>query len=168
MTGLPPLRRAGRLDAGGGETVLWSVAEGRRGRRWRSLRVGADGRVISNLLLEIDPGGRWARLELAASAGLLTLHPEADGQSAHGNVVTPAGMRHLALGWGSDHRLVVEGEPVAACALARANPPGSGRGLVVTPDLEVRERADVATPAAVGADALPGPSWPLELGEDGS
>lgn len=164
MTGRAWVRRAGRLDAGGGETVLWSVAEGRRGRRWRSLRLDADGRLLSDLLLETDSAGSWTRLELATAAGLLTLHPEHDGHSAHGNVVTATGMRHLALGWGSDHRLVVEGEPVATCALARANPPGAGPGAVVTRDLAVRERAVVqASPADAGADALPGPSWPLEV-----
>lgn len=166
MTGRTWLRRAGRLDAGGGETLLWSVAEGRRGRRWRSLRLAADGAMVADLLLEVDPAGRWARLELATAAGILTLHPEPDGQSIHGNVITPAGLRHLALGWGTDHRLVVEGEPVVACALARANPPGTGPGLVVTRDLVVHDRADVASPPAAAADGLPGPSWPLEVGEE--
>lgn len=145
--------------------MLWSVAEGSRGRRWRSLRLASDGRPASDLLLELDPAGRWARLELATAAGLLTLHPDPDGRSIHGNVVTAAGMRHLALGWGSGHRLVVDGEPVAACALTRANPPGAGVGIVITRDLSVLERADVVPPAAAGADGLPGPSWPLEVGE---
>lgn len=164
MTGPTWLRRAGRLDTAGGETVLWSVAEGQRGRRWRSVRI-AQGAVVVDLLLEVHPDGRWARLELATAAGLLTLHPESDRRSVHGNVVTPAGMRHLALGWGSAHRLVVEGEPVAACALLRANPPGLGPGLVVARDLAIHERVDAETPLAdAGADGLPGPSWPLEDG----
>jgi hypothetical protein len=167
MTGAPaPLRRAGRLDGGAGETILWSVAEGRRGRRWRSLRLDAEGRVASDLLLEVDPAGRWTRLELATAAGLLTLHPEPDGGSVHGNLVAPAGMRHLALRWGSGHRLLVVGEPVAAAALATGAPAGSGRGLVVGRDLVVTERDDVAAPGA-GQDALPGPSWPLERRDPG-
>ena len=82
------LRRAGRLLLGGGETVLWSVAEGRRGRRWRSARRDADGNLVSDLLLELDPVGRWTRLELATTAGILTLHPEPDDTAVHGNVVT--------------------------------------------------------------------------------
>jgi hypothetical protein len=168
MTGSTWLRRAGRLDAGGGETILWSVAEGRRGRRWRSLRRDAAGTVISDLLLEADPGGRWTRLELATAAGILTLHPVPDVHTVHGNVVASAGMRHLALAWGSAHRLVVEGEPVVAHALRRANPPGAGPGLVVRRDLAVHERADLVAVVHGGdSDDLPGPSWPLEVGEAG-
>jgi hypothetical protein len=166
MSDTPPawLRRAGRLDLGGGETVLWSVAEGRRGRRWRSVRRDAAGRLVSGLLLELDPAGRWARLELATAEGMLTLHPTKDGTAADGNVVTAGGMRHLALEWGSDHRLLVAGEPVAAAALRPAMPPGPGAGLLVTPGLEVEWRPDVEVPGA-GAERLPGPSWPLEVGE---
>ncbi len=161
----PWLRRAGCLETGGGETVLWSVAEGGRGRRWRSLRRDAAGVLVADLLLEVDPVGRWTRLELATSGGMLTLHPDPDGRSAHGNVVTPAGMRHLAPPWGSGHRLVVEGEPVAAGALAAANPPGAGPGLVVSTDLAIAARSDVVSPYAGGPDGLPGPSWALEVAD---
>jgi len=160
----PWLRRAGRLDAGGGETVLWSVAEGGRGRRWRSLRLDADGRPRSDLLLEVDPVGRWTRLELATAAGILTLHPEPDERSVHGNVVTPSGVRHLALRWGSGHRLVVDDEPVVGVALAVATPAGAGPGIVVTTGLAVEVRDDIVVPTGT-ADDLPGPSWPLEVGE---
>ena len=161
------LRRAGRLEIGGGETVLWSVAEGRRGRRWRSLRRDAAGSLLADLLLEVDLLGRWVRLELTTAAGILTLHPDPHGRSAHGNVVTAAGMRHLAPPWGSGHRLVVEGEPVAAGALAAANPPGAGPGLVVSPDLAVAARPDVVSPPVGRLDGLPGPSWPLEVTDGG-
>jgi hypothetical protein len=161
----PWLRRAGCLWAGGGETVLWSVAEGRRGRRWRSLRRDAAGSLLADLLLEVDLLGRWARLELTTAAGILTLHPDPDGRSAHGNFVTAAGVRHLARPWGNGHRLVVEGEPVAAGALAAANPLGAGPGLVVSPDLAVTARPDVASPPVGWLDGLPGPSWPLEVAD---
>lgn len=157
-----PLRRAGRLDAVGGETLLWSVAEGRRGRRWRSIRLAPGGHVLSHLLLEVDPGGRWTRLELASPAGLLTLHPAPDGRSVHGNVVTPDGMRHLSVAWGSEHRLAVEGEPVLAAAFHDAARAGPGPGIVVGPDLALVERQDVVVLGRAGS-ALPGPSWPLEI-----
>jgi hypothetical protein len=156
------LRRAGRLDGGGGETLLWSVAEGRRGRRWRSVRCDASGRIVADLLLEVDPAGRWTRLELATEAGLLTLHPGPDGGAVHGNAVTGAGMRHLALPWRSGHRLVVEAEPVAVCALVATNAPAAGPGLLVTSDLEVAARSDLVAPRPARPDGLPGPSWPLE------
>lgn len=157
------LRRAGRLDAGGGETVLWSVAEGRRGRRWRSLRCDAAGAVVIDLLLEVDPGGGWTRLELATAAGMLTLHPEPDGRSVHGNVVTEGGVVPVALPWSPDHRLLLPHEPVAAAALGsdEANPP-SGPAIVVDARLEP-VAAGVETPPHRPPDGLPGPSWPLEV-----
>jgi hypothetical protein len=72
-------------------------------------------------------------------------------------------MRHLVLGWRRDHRLVVEAEPIVACALAAASPPGAGPGLLVAPDLEVVARPHiVAAPRPERPDGLPGPSWPLE------
>lgn len=162
------LRRAGRLDVGGGETVLWSVAEGRRGRRWRSLRLSSRGTVVSDLLLELDPAGLWSRLEISTAAGILTLHPEPDGRSVHGNIVTERGVLPLALPWSPGHRLLVPGEPVAAVALRRSNPPGTGPGLLVTAGLEVHESTDVVAVPDGGAAGLPGPSWPLEVAEDGA
>jgi len=157
------VRRAGRLDAGGGESILWSVAEGRRGRRWRSLRLDAHGGVVSDLLLETDPGGRWARLELATAAGILTLHPEPGDQEAHGNIVTGRGVVPLAFAWSPAHLLVVTGEPVAAAALARtATDTAPGPGLVVGRDLVVEALDAIRAPSDLPGD-LPGPSWPLEV-----
>lgn len=57
---------------------------------------------------------------MATSHGLLTLHPEADERTLHGNVVTPTGIRHLRFDWGPDHDLLVIGSPAcAAVGLAR-------------------------------------------------
>jgi len=157
------LRRAGRRRGRGGETILWSVAEGRRGRRWRSLRRDAAGAVVSDLILEIDPGGRLARLELATAAGILTLHPTSDGRSIHGNVVTERGVVALALPWSPDHRLLLPDEPVAAAALGSdAVNPAPGPGLVVDERLEPRA-IEATTPPARPPDGLPGASWPLEI-----
>ena len=162
MTGSAWLRRAGRLDAGGGETILWSVAEGRRGQRWRSVHLGADGGVVADLLLEVDPAGRWTRLELATAAGLLTLHPEPDGGSVHGNVVTGRGVVPLALPWSARHRLLLPDEPVAAAALgSEEGEPVPAPAIVV--DGRLQPVVVVSTvPPPRPADGLPGPSWPLE------
>ena len=159
------LRRAGRLASGGGETVLWSVAEGRRGRRWRSLRRDTAGSVVADLLLEVDPAGRWTRLELATTTGILTLHPEPDERWVHGNVVTERGVVPLALPWSADHRLLLPGEPVAAAALGsdEANPP-PGPAIVVDRRLEPLEVEAAAMPRRP-PDGLPGASWPLEVDE---
>jgi hypothetical protein len=105
------LRRAGGLDLPGGGTVLWSVAEGRRGRRWRSLRRDRTGHLVADLLLELDAAGRWARLELTTAGGILTLHPEPGMPVARGNV-DPPGSAPSEVGWGSGAPLVVAGDPV--------------------------------------------------------
>ncbi len=161
------LRRAGRLAGGGGETVLWSVAEGRRGRRWRSLRRDAEGAVLTDLLLEVDPAGRWTRLELATALGILTLHPEPDGRSVHGNVVTDRGVVPLAFPWSADHRLLLPEEPIAATALGwDPAEPVPGPGLVVDGRL-APSATEATTPPRRPPGDLPGPSWPLEVDDAG-
>lgn len=114
------VRRAGRGDDASGALVVWSVAEGRRGRRWREVRSTAGGPLLSSLLLETDPDGRVNHTEFGTAAGLLTLHPESDG-TLHGNVVTGAGVEHVAgLRWSPDAVLLVEGSTVAAAAAGYA------------------------------------------------
>jgi hypothetical protein len=92
--------------------MIWSVAEGRRGRRWRAVTT-SDGTIDSDLLIESATSGRPTRLELATNAGLLTLHPEPDEAGLHGNTVTPAGIRHHDLPWSANHVLLVEGSPLS-------------------------------------------------------
>lgn len=142
----PGVRRAGVARLAEDAEVVWSVADGRRGRRWRAV-TRRDGMVASSLLLEIDPDGRPARLELGTAAGLLTLHPEPTGL-LHGNAVTDEGVRHLTLAWSDDHGL--EFEPFAICAAVIAHrlrqtvPAGEGRTapvVVIGPGLDVRETA---------------------------
>ena len=111
------VRRAGRATLADGIEVVWSVADGRRGRRWRALTRHA-GSVGSSLLLEVAPDGRPARLELATATGLLTLHQEPAGR-LHGNAVTDEGVRHLTLAWGDDHELEVEPLAISGAVTAR-------------------------------------------------
>jgi hypothetical protein len=110
--------------------VTWSVADGTRGRRWRSMLVDG-GELVGTLLLETAPDGRLAKLELATAAGLLSLHPE--GEALHGNVVRPGGMDHLALGWTPDDLLLVVGTPTTAAAAARTlvDRVGIGQGQTI-------------------------------------
>jgi hypothetical protein len=112
------IRRAGRARLEDGSELLWSLAEGGRGRRWRATTI-LDGRITHTLLLEIDLAGRPARLELSTEAGMLTLHPARDGRSIHGNVVHGGGVRPLALAWGPDHDLEVVGRPLATAVMLR-------------------------------------------------
>jgi hypothetical protein len=107
------LRVAGTGRSPDGATVTWSVAEGRRGRRWREAVV-RDGAVVHSLLLELDPEGRFAHLELTTPAGLLTLHPEGDG-TIHGNAVAAAGITHVrGLPWEPDDVVLIDGSVVCA------------------------------------------------------
>ena len=142
MTGM--VRRGGQATLADGTEVVWSVADGRRGRRWRSTMT-RDGTLAATMLLEVGADGRPARLELATAAGLLTLHPEPTG-SLHGNAVTADGVRHLAFDWSPEHELEVDGLPigqaVAARRLAASMAVGEGTTVpVVTAglDLSVRE-----------------------------
>lgn len=140
------VRRAGRSMLADGTQVVWSVADGRRGRRWRAVTM-RDGALISALLLEVGVDGRPARLELATDAGLLTLHPEASG-SLHGNTVTVDGVRHLTFAWSVEHELEIDGLPIASAVTARrlAGSTAMGEGktvpvVAVAADLSVREGA---------------------------
>ena len=162
----PPLRRAGRGTAADGSIVTWSMAEGRRGSRWREVQV-ADGGIVSSLLLELAPDGRFAHLELSTTAGLLTLHPEGDG-TLHGNAITADGIRHIvAVPWRPDDLLLVDGSTVARAAAARHGSATSG--VVVASDLSL-DRRPIGLGARVvelDADGLPaitdGESWPMDL-----
>lgn len=107
------VRRGGRAVLPTGELIVWSIADGRRGRRWREVASVA-GTVVQAVLLEADPTGRLVRLEVATAAGLLTLHPDLDNTVLHGNVVTPAGVRHLSF----DRTTVLLDRSPAAMAVA--------------------------------------------------
>jgi hypothetical protein len=104
------VRVGGRAVLPSGEVVVWSVADGRRGRRWREV-TSRDGDILRAVLLETDPAGQVVRLEMATASGLLTLHPERDESVLHGNVVTRDGIRHLTF---REALLFVVGSPAAA------------------------------------------------------
>ncbi len=92
---------------------MWTAAEGSRGTRWReATEIG--GVLARSVLLEVSLADRLTRLELTTAEGLLTLHPEPDEHAIHGNVVGPAGVRHLAFGWSAGHELLLVGSPAAA------------------------------------------------------
>jgi hypothetical protein len=128
-----PLRLGGRAGLDGG-AVVWSVAEGRRGRRWREAVTRDDG-LVRSVLLEVSPAGRPTYLELATPSGLLTLHPDEQERELHGNAVTSGGIRHLRFDWSLDHGLHVVGSTVAAAAalhrLAGLVAVGEGRRIPV-------------------------------------
>jgi hypothetical protein len=179
------MRVGGRGQGADGAAVVWSVAEGSRGRRWREVR-NAGHAVASSLLLETDPAGRFAHLELSTPSGLLTLHPEGDG-TLHGHAIVSDGVEHVAgLAWDADGIALLDGSTVcrlaAVAGLANALAAGASRGqlAVVIPAtlwLEVKpiriERIDATTwrfgaeePFEVDRDGLPilrgGEIWPLE------
>jgi hypothetical protein len=160
-----PVRLAGRGRLADGSTVVWSVSEGRRGRRWREVHRSADGVVITSLLLETDPAGRFAHTELSTAAGLLTLHPEADG-TLHGNVVTDGGLRHVrGLPWTTSSVVLVEGSVIASAAATRILGGSVAHGVRITLELDVVAINETVS-LEVDADGLPvfsdAATWPLE------
>jgi hypothetical protein len=142
------------------------MAEGRRGSRWREVRV-ADGAVVSSLLLELDPGGRFAHLELATAAGLLTLHPEGDG-TLHGNAILGDGVRHIvAVPWQRDDLLLVAGSTIARAAATRRRAVTTGVVVALDLALELRPIGLGDRVVELDTDDLPafadGQTWPLDL-----
>ncbi len=119
MTATPFTRMAGWATLIDGSTITWTVADGRRGRRWREvLTVGPE--VRHSLLLETGPDRRFSHLELARSDGLWTFHPEAD-RTLHGNHVdrSVAGISHVAgIPFEARTVLLVVGSPMSRGAIA--------------------------------------------------
>jgi hypothetical protein len=129
------LRRAGRGRLPDGAHVTWSVADGSRGRRWR-WSLADVGSLVHSGLIELDSKGQFARLELATRHGMLMLHPEPDGVSIHGNVVSAAGVRGLAFAWHAGASLAIAADAFATTILAT----GEGTAtLVVEPRLAIVE-----------------------------
>ncbi|HZM72399.1 MAG TPA: hypothetical protein VFC71_03400 [Candidatus Polarisedimenticolia bacterium] len=123
-------RQAGFCRLADGRTVTWSLADGRRGRRWRTMTTDPNGGLESALLLELAPDGGLSKVELATADGLLSLHPE--GELLHGNVVSAEGVRHVRVGWSDGHVLVIEGSIVTLAAAAiHAAPDGAGESRPV-------------------------------------
>jgi hypothetical protein len=188
------LRRAGHIRLSDGRAATWTVAEGTRGRRWREVVVAGEGTgsgersIVHSLLLEIDPDGRFAHLELSVPAGLLTLHPEGDG-TLHGNAVTERGVEHVrGLRWSAGAIVVIGGSLISRLAalplLATVVPVRSSASvpaLAIASDLrsrafneEVRRGDDGGSwsfgggeSIVVDEDGLPETSgathWPLEV-----
>jgi hypothetical protein len=154
------VRRGGRATTNGGELLIWSEAEGTRGTRWRE-GLQRDGVLVRSLLLEVSATGRPSRLEMTTSAGLLTLHPEADESEVHGNVVGGDGIAHLAFPWSGDHELLILGSPASATITLRR----LGQALVVgaTRTLEVLRIDDELDPrpARWGVERIARHAWHL-------
>ena len=158
-----PIRLGGRVRLDDGTLMVWSVASGRRGRRWQAV-TSRDGRLLESRVLEVDDAGRPARLEIANVSGVLTLHPEPSG-GLHGNVVTPTGVRHVALDWSDAHEIAVDRSPIATSVIAyRLSgfvPVGQGQDVqvaVVTENLEVK-------PGTRRFERISDSSWRIEGGE---
>jgi hypothetical protein len=165
--------------------VTWTVAEGRKGRRWREV-VARGPDVVHSLLLETDPNGRFSHLELARADGLWTFHPEVDG-TLHGNHVgSDTSVEHIAgRPFAPDDAIIVEGSPTSLSAIAWGHAAGAlvrpVGGVVIGADGTLVELADVpierltpirwrigeGSPIEIDEAGLPllgdGERWPLEL-----
>lgn len=164
MTG--PVRSAGH-GTFAGATVTWTMAEGRRGRRWREV-VTRDERMAHSLLLETDPDGQFSHLELAVPRALLTLHPEGDG-TMHGNRVEAGGtgVGHLVgLPFGPDGLVLLEGSPVAAAALILAlGDAVASEGSVRRPAVIVDGAARVHPDRSILVERRSTTAWHIGAGE---
>ena len=180
-----PTRVAGWGRGQDGTVVTWTVAEGRKGRRWREV-VARGQDVLHSLLLETDPNGRFSHLELARADGLWTFHPEPDG-TLHGNhVAATGGVSHIAgRPFAPDDALIVEGSPVSLAAIAWGHAAGAlvrpVAGVVIGADGTLAEVSDVpvervsatrwqvgeGTEVEIDEAGLPvfedGETWPLEV-----
>ena len=146
--------------------MLWSVAEGARGRRWR-WTIANDDALQHAGLMELDGAGRFARLELETAAGMLTLHPDDDGTMAHGNLVRHDGVQPITVAWSAGASVAIEGDPFGTAITG-----DRARGAVVAQDLTVRPAYDDTPRESV--EALPldergvpilidAREWPLEV-----
>lgn len=109
------------------------------------------------ILLELAPDGRLEHVEVAAPAGLLTLHPEAAESELHGNVVRPSGIEHVSLAWSPDHVLVAVASPASAVVAvarlkARVGVGESALCPVVEVDLDVAVRQATWRAARLSVD----------------
>lgn len=150
MTG--PVRLAGSGRAGD-TVVTWTMAEGRRGRRWREV-LTRDGSIVHSLLLETDAERRFSHLELSVPGVLVTLHPEPDG-TLHGNRVTTdgAGIDHLV-----GHPIGVTGlVRVAGSVLGDASIAWALSGVIASPGAIHRPMVVIDPAGRVG------PVGPVEL-----
>lgn len=166
-----PTRVAGWGNGPDGTVVTWTVAEGRKGRRWREVVArGAD--VVHALLLETDPNGRFSHLELAVADGLWTFHPEPDG-TLHGNhVAATAGVRHIAgRPFAPDDALIVEGSPVSLAAIAWGHAAGAlvrpVAGIVIGADGMLVELPEVPVERLTATRWQVGEGSPIEIDEAG-
>ena len=170
-----PTRVAGWGSLADGSNVTWTVAEGRRGRRWREVVAGGPtaGQAV---LLETAPDGRFSHLELARPDGLWTFHPEGDG-TLHGNHVAgpDPGVRHVD-GWpfGPRDVLLVEGSLVSAAAIAWAHRDVLAPGARATvAGVVIGQDGSLAANAAIAIDRLDERHWtvgegsPFEIDDDG-
>jgi hypothetical protein len=162
------LRRAGRGGVGGDDAVVvWSVAEGSHGRRWRWLWNRHQGFLGSVGLIERATDGTLRRLEISFVGGLLTFHPDPDGTGAHGNIVTTEGVRPIATPWRPGWGVGILGDPFGSAIGG-----WTGSGFVIderSDGVLWREPGPHADVRALPIDArgVPvldgGVEWPLEL-----
>jgi len=114
-----PTRAGGWGVSDDGATVTWTVADGRKGRRWREVVIDGSG-VRHSLLLESGLDRRFSHVELARADGLWTAHPEPDG-TLHGHHVNRSddGVRHIeGLHFGPEAVFIIEGSPLSLAAVA--------------------------------------------------
>ena len=156
--------------------MTWTVAEGRRGRRWRE--VVADGDAVRHVAAARDRSGRPVQppRAVARRPALLTLHPEGDG-TLHGNRVDRDGVEHvIGVAFDPDGPVLIDDSVIAAAVAAwqeTSTDRGAAMRMVVIDGAARVSIVDgaTATPLVVAIDADGAPQLhdarvePLELPE---
>jgi hypothetical protein len=160
-----PVRLAG-WGRVGDTIVTWTVAEGRRGRRWREVVTREDA-IVHSLLLETDTERRFSHLELSVAGALVTLHPEGDG-TLHGNRVgrSASVVDHVVgqtFGW--DTFVLVEGSRIAAAAMAWALARSMGSGSVIVSAVVVDRAGRVGATGSIEVQRVDETGWRIGGGD---
>lgn len=156
------LRLAGQGRLPDARAIAWSVAEGTQGRRWRWTLTTGQGSLIHAGLIELDVDSRFKRLELETGTGMLTLHPDHDGPTAHGNVVRPERVDPIVIDWPAAASVAISDDPFGSAVAG-----WRGIGWLVRDDLTL-EHDPIAVSSLEcdrrGVPLLMEPQeWPLEV-----
>ena len=185
------VRRAGSGRTAAGDRVWWSVAEGRRGRRWREAIVGDAAGCATRCCSRPGPDGRFSHLELADAGRAADAAPRGRRDAprerdrgrrdpARRRAPVGRGGRRGRRGLGGRRAPRAPGCLAAEVEARRVGCDGRScaitAGLLITTGPEPVERIDQETwriaggaPCRVDADGLPvlpdAESWPLEQAE---
>lgn len=113
-------------------------------------------------LVEVDVAGGFARVERGTTGGMLTLHPEPEGRTAHGNVVRAGGVEPVTIDWWAEATIAFDDDGFGSAVAG-----WSGSGWTVAADLSIRRDAPRVAPLDRDERGVPtlddASEWALEV-----